>query len=414
MPSRSNAPTAIRHFSRGVHRQRPTLQLVLRFAPSFTQVVTGLCSAVFGMMLAFPATAHAAVGNAPQTRAWQANGRVSAIAVVGTTAYLGGSFTRMISPNGSRYVARAHLAAINIVTGAPLSWHPGTNRPVLAVSASGGRLLVGGAFTRAGGKSRNHIASISRSTGRLTAGWTASANASVQAIAVNHGRVFLAGAFTSVNHRPRGHLAAVSGQSGTIVAGWRPSVNSAVHALAVDPAVGVIYAGGDFTTANGQAAGYLQPFSVSTGRRRAWRSHPDARVWSVAIGGGRVFAATGGTGGHLEAFNQAGTALWQRWADGDFQAIAYSRGVVFAGGHFANACQTSAGGGTPWVCAQPIPRARLMSVSASTGALGPWNPTADSKWGVYAVRVTRTRLLAGGDFKHVHGIHRWRYAQFTR
>ena len=308
-------------------------------------------------------------------RSWQTNGRVSAIAVVGTTAYLGGSFTRVISPGGSRRVGRANLAAVNIATGALLPWHPTTNGAVLALRAYGTRLLVGGAFTRADGKSRNHIASISQSNGGLTAGWNASANANVEAIAVYQQRVFLGGAFTRANQRARGHLAAVSASSGAIILGWHPSVNAAVHALAVDPAIGVVYAGGDFTTANGYTAAYLQPFTVLTGAVRVWRSHPVGRVWSITYGGGRVFAATGGTGGQLDAYRQsAGAALWQRWADGDVQSVAYSNGTVFAGGHFANACQTSAGGGTPWVCAQPIVRARLMTVNAATGGLGTWTP----------------------------------------
>ena len=321
----------------------------------------------------------------------------------------------MVSPTGTRRVGRANLAAVNISTGALLPWHPTTNGAVLALRADGARLLVGGAFTRADGKTRKHIASISQSNGGLTAGWNASANANVEAIAVYRQRVFFGGAFSRVNRRAREHLAAVSGVSGAIVTGWHPLVNAAVHALAVDPAMGVLYAGGDFTTANGHPAAYLEPFSVATGARRAWRSHPVGRVWSVTYGGGRVFAATGGTGGQLDAYRQStGAALWQRWADGDVQSVAYSNGTVFAGGHFANACRTSTGGGTPWVCAQPIARARLMKVSAATGGLGTWNPIADSKWGVFAIRTTPTRVLVGGDFTHVSGIHRWHYAQFPR
>lgn len=373
------------------------------------------CSTVAIAMLVLGSPGWASVASQPQVGSWQTNGRVSAIEVVGTTAYLGGSFTSVISPNGARRVARAHLAAVNVTTGALLAWHPTTNGDVLALRADGTRLLVGGAFTRVDGKTREHIASIWQSTGGLTAGWIASANGNVEAIAVYRQRVFLGGAFTRANRRARGHLAAVLGRSGAIVAGWHPSVNAVVHALAIDPAVGVLYAGGDFTTVNGHSAAYLQPFSVATGARRGWRSHPVARVWSISYGGGRVFAAAGGTGGQVDAYRQpTGAALWQRWADGDVQSVAYSRGTVFAGGHFANACQTSAGGGTPWVCEKPIARARLMTIIATTGNLGSWNPTADSEWGVFAIRTTPTRVLVGGDFTHVSGIHRWHYAQFSR
>ena len=47
-----------------------------------------------------------------------------------------------------------------------------------------------------------------------------------------------------------------------------------------------------------------------------------------------------------------------------------------------------------------------MTVNAATGGLGTWNPVADSEWGVFAIRTTPTRVLVGGDFTHVSGIHR--------
>ena len=359
--------------------------------------------------------ASAAVSNTPQTRSWQANGRVSAIAVVGHTAYLGGAFTSMISPDNSRSLPRANLAAIDIPSGKLLPWHPTTKGAVLALKADGSRLLVGGAFTQVNGKNRSRIASLSLASGALTPGWNASANGRVHAIAVAGARVFYGGEFTRANARERGHLAAVSRTSGVIDTRWKASANGAVLALVADSGSGTLYAGGEFRTVNGHAAAYLEPISTATGGVKPWSVHPADRVITIALGAGRLFAGVGGHGGHLDAYNRPGGGIaWQRFTDGDVQAVAYSRGTVFTGGHFPNACRTSAGGGVPWVCAQPIVRPRLMTVSAATGELGPWNPQADTIWGVWTVKATSTHILAGGDFTHVSGIRRLRYAQFVR
>ena len=68
-----------------------------------------------------------------------------AIQVVGTTIYLGGSFTQVGG------VGRARLAAVNNSTGAPTSWKPGANAEVLALGYRNGVLYAGGGFTTAGG-----------------------------------------------------------------------------------------------------------------------------------------------------------------------------------------------------------------------------------------------------------------------
>ena len=64
-----------------------------------------------------------------------ANGTVRAIQVVGTTVYLGGSFTQVGG------VGRARLAAVNNSTGAPTAWKPGANAEVLAFGYSERRAL---------------------------------------------------------------------------------------------------------------------------------------------------------------------------------------------------------------------------------------------------------------------------------
>ena len=70
--------------------------------------------------------AQAAIVGATPSPSWQANGRVVTIAVSGTTAYLGGKFTSMRpagAPLGTGEVARNHVAAVDLTTGALLPWN---------------------------------------------------------------------------------------------------------------------------------------------------------------------------------------------------------------------------------------------------------------------------------------------------
>ena len=87
--------------------------------------------------------------------------------------------------------------------------------------------------------------------------------------------------------------------------------------------------------------------------------------------------------------------------------------ITRAGGHFLNACGTNQGGGSPWVCTVPVQRDRFFATSAA-GAIQPWNPGANSLYGVWALRVDAHHIVAGGDFTTVAGNHQARFAEFLR
>src|SRR6266700_4451919 len=163
--------------------------------------------------LALPLVAKALVGQAPQGA--QPDGRVSAIAISGTTIYLGGQFTHVTTVGGSSQ-PRAHLAAVDATTGDLLPWASSTNLPVdaLAVSAAG--------------------------------------------------TVFAGGEFTTVNGQARTRLAAIDGVSGTL-GSWNPAASNTVRALAASAVNGLLYAGGDFKTIGAATRVRLAAFSLSSG-----------------------------------------------------------------------------------------------------------------------------------------------------
>ncbi len=75
---------------------------------------------------------------------------------------------------------------------------------------------------------------------------------------------YLGGDFRSVGGVPRTDLAHVF-PDGTVDPSWAPDTNGAVRALAVDNPSGAIYAGGEFSTANGTARGNLAGFTRANG-----------------------------------------------------------------------------------------------------------------------------------------------------
>lgn len=118
---------------------------------------------------------------------------VNAIAVVGATVYLGGSFDVIGGAN------RHALVAVDARNGATTSWNPRVSQndgteEVNSLAVSGSTLYVGGGFDSAGGAKRNLLASFDTRSGKLTP-WTPKPGAilNVYALAVTPRAVYAAG-----------------------------------------------------------------------------------------------------------------------------------------------------------------------------------------------------------------------------
>jgi trimeric autotransporter adhesin len=111
--------------------------------------------------VALSGPAGAVVSADPDDGTCETNGRVYAVAYLGGTIYLGGSFT---SVDGT---TRNRLAACDAATGNLLSWNPNANGVVraLEVSPAGTRVYAGGDFTAVGGAARARVAALSPSSG---------------------------------------------------------------------------------------------------------------------------------------------------------------------------------------------------------------------------------------------------------
>ncbi len=343
-----------------------------------------------------------AQSNTPLTTFPTFNGGVLAIAVSGTTIYVGGAFTQATDApaNGGATVTRNRIAAIDATTGALLSWNPNASNDVSALAVIGSNVYAGGSFTTIGGSARNRIAALDAATGTATA-WDPNANSLVYALAVSGSTVYVGGAFTTIGGSGRNRIAALDAATGTATA-WNPNAANFVYALAVSGST--VYAGGDFSTIGGSARNSVAALDAATGTATAWNPNGNAGVYALAVSGSNVyvggqFSNVGGTArNQLAALDAAtGTATaWNPNPDSFVYALAVSGTAVYVGGAF-----TTIGGSG---------RNRIAALDAATGTAMSWNPNADAN--ATSLVINGSSVYAGGYFTTIGGAARQGFAAF--
>ncbi len=373
--------------------------------------------AAVGVLAGAAAPAQAAlVGEAPAS-SWQTDGKVNAIVVANGKIYIGGSFTHVRAPGAPAGGAvRNHLAALDLQTGALKPWNPNANGIVnaLAVKPNHKTIYVGGHFTKVHGAARAHVAAIATNSNTLRP-WKANANGKVDVIKATRTRVYIGGAFTTLKGKTRNRLGAVSAGSSAALVNWTPHASSEVYALQLSASGKRIYVGGAFDHMNGKPANHLSAVKTGNGAiATKFHVHPSYPVFSLALAGPSLYVGGAGNGGHVAAFVfKTSHRRWDVLTDGDVRAITLRQGVVYVGGHFNNYCQNHLGTGTPLTCTTPTGRRKFLALNQSTGNLTSWNPIGNSKQGVFAIRSTKTQVMAGGSFTKVHGVDQEGFVRFT-
>lgn len=281
---------------------------------------------------------------------------VRSLARIGSTVYVGGSFTI-----GTPVPFRTGLAALDAGTAALQPWSPPTGPLVaerilfdagrlvvlgqtpdglwpptaLAIDPTSGvvawtrtlgigavfdgvragtRLIVGGSFGLTDGSNIRMLASLNPDTGAIDTAWApvrmvgSGAPPSVYAIAVAGPTVYVGGSFTDFGGFARANLAAVDVALGTVTA-WAPEADGTVRDLA--PGVGAsVYAAGAFRRAGGQARDGLAEID-SSGTATNWT--PQAHsidVRTIHVSDAQVLAGCGSAvAGGAARQNLAGFAL---------------------------------------------------------------------------------------------------------
>jgi hypothetical protein len=325
------------------------------------------------------------------------NGHVRAIAKVGCTLYVGGSFTAV----GEAY---AYGVGLDPVTGKAdgFTYEDINGSVYAAVSDGNGGWYIGGNFTQIGPYTRNRLAHI-LGNGEISP-WNPSANGPVRALALSGTTVYAGGDFTTIGGTARNRLAAI-GTDGSLQS-WDPNANDIVYALAVSGTT--VYAGGQFTSIGGTTRNRLAAINIggtcltsyTSGCRLNWNPNANDTVYALAVSGttvyaGGFFTSIGGTTrNRLAAIDTNGTLQpWNPSANGTVRSLALSGTTVYAGGDFTII------GGTA---------RNYLAAIGTNGTLQSWDP--DANFPVYALAVGGLTVYAGGDFTAIGGAARNRLA----
>lgn len=351
------------------------------------------------------ASASAAVQATAQQPCAQPDGRVSTMAMNAGTLYVGGSFTHVKDRAGVSRV-RSGLAAVDVATCELKDWTAAADGEVLALAVSGSTVYVGGAFLHVGGAVRNRLAALDSTTAEVAA-FSPVVNKPVRALAASNTTLYAGGEFTKIGGSARPMLAAFDLGSGSLDQQWQPKPVGKVYTLAITSDASRVYAGGNFTTLNGQADyAFLAAVNPTTGAiDSGFQPRSRYPVLKLVTDARGVYVGQAGSGGHLLLINHDGSLqqpIYQ--TDGDVQAVAVDGNSVFAGGHFTNYCVGNTGAGAPFQCNQNLPRRKLFEVSLISGNVTSWAPSLNSPFGALSAAVdpaTHT-LFVGGDFTKVN------------
>jgi trimeric autotransporter adhesin len=357
--------------------------------------------------LALSRPAAAIVSANPDDGTPETNGRVNAVAYLGGTVYIGGSFT---SVDGQ---TRNRLAAFDAASGNLVSWNPNANGVVraLKVSPAGTRVYVGGDFSTIGGVARARVAAVHPTTG-IAFGWNPYVNDSVKSVTTSNSgnTVYVGGDFESAAGAGRRHLAAFNATSGNLSTTFKPNVSNGtgnfatVLSMDVSADGNTLYFGGDFALVNGSSRRNAAAVSTVVATLRAWSPNATADVvgdLDVSASGRTVFVGGRSAGGYVQAYgpNVGGSPVWNVATDGDVEAVVVSSSILYVGGHFTSVAGAS--------------RGHLAALRASGGGLESWNPNANGVFGAYDAAITSSRVAFGGEFTQVAGEAHQGVAQFS-
>ena len=376
---------------------------------------------------------------------WQTDAIVRSIAYRKSTMYIGGEFTHMRPAGaapGTREAPRNHVAAINLKTGKLRPWKPDVNGDVFAVEVVGSTVYLGGSFTRVNGVARLNLAAVNRTTGDLLR-WNPRADNTVREIERGpEGTLFLGGRFTTIDGATRMHIAQITTQGK--LTGWAPRIGQIsgfpcpprcppnVLTIAFSTNGRIVYFGGHFGTVNGTPRNEVAAVRIDDDRGlRAWDPDPYAdancptcttvetsRVYNLIVTKDKAFMCGGFwkvRHGTIKAFNVLVTNLtngapdliFAVGDDGDTLGCTLYRGVLYLGGHFdyaGSVCsQNPPGGSARCTADNSTERRHVVAVDATTGRILAWNPTANSHIGVTTIERGPGVVAFGGAFTEIGG-----------
>lgn len=320
---------------------------------------------------------------------------VNALAVMGTTLYVGGDFANVIN-TGSNYVVKWDGTSWSDLDGATNG--SGVNGPVWSLLVAGNALYIGGQFTQAGGKAANYIAKWDGAAwSTLGSGVNtnfAMSTVGVYSLCMVGNTLYTAGSFNLTGDTDANYIAKWNGSQWSSLG---VGLNKVVTALAVSG--NNVYVGGQFITIGGVVANHIARWdgtswsSVGTGTTNGVAGQVSCLLvagTNLYVGGS--FIQAGGKAANYIArwdgstWNSLGTGT-ANGLDAYPNALAIIGNTLYAGGGFTQA------GGSP---ARYIAKWDGTTWSAVGGGV--------SGGGVAALTVSGTTLYVGGNFTRAGGV----------
>lgn len=336
------------------------------------------------------------------------DGEARAFAEIGSTVYVGGTFTQIRQDPTAAWVSQRYLFGYDKVTGAiSTSFLPVLDGAVNSLIAGpNDMLIVGGAFRNANGVARRNLVALDPSTGATVDSWVGRSDGGTVRDMVLHGDwLYLAGAFNWVNGTAHAGLARLHASTGAIDSTFainatvgRHDTNSYVWTIDVSPDGDTLVAGGNFMEVNGLSRNQMVLVDLSgTPSVLDWSSEkfvapcrrPDIfvhYVQDVRFGGSGSWFVVGTNGGsgwpaaYCDALVRFETAArgsgqlgtWAQYTGNDtVTSVEVADNVIYLGGHFRWLNNPNgnddAGDGA-------VDRLGIAAVTPATGMPVNWNP----------------------------------------
>ena len=363
---------------------------------------------------------------------------VRSMALSGDRLFLGGFFSGLVDGSRQRIQpATAFLAEVNASNGKPagnqtFARNASPNGTVEAMLVSGGRLYVGGRFSRIGGGDARRIAALDLQTGLLDRSFHPPApDEDVLSLALSGGRLFIGGEFLAVGGTKFAGVAALNADDGSLVPGWKAPTNyggSAVKqsATRTESTQGVVRAiavsgnnllvGGTFMhlghsyseDPKGNRFSGLIALNTSNGSLSSWKPLNNRPVYRMANAPNSdiVYTVEGGSGGWIGAFRPGTTnPIWIGRVDGDVLGITATDKRVYVGGHFDAEVPNHDAEclkHIPTNCIKTGTHHRHLVAFDMRGKSDPkWTAQADTAEGPTCLLAGPKGLYLGGNFKNI-------------
>jgi hypothetical protein len=326
------------------------------------------------------------------------------------TLYATGNFTTV---NGG-LTTRNCAAAFNTSTAKATSFNPDLNNTGCCLTSNGTNIYIGGYFDHVNVSSasvqRLYAAAFNKTTGAVITSWRPELNNYVFSIAPEtpaSDNIAIGGNFRAAKTLLRNNLASVNILSNVIYT-WNPDVNGPVYALALTRTA--VYAGGSFTTANGNACtrNNLAAFNTSFGTVNSWDPNVNSTVYALLpvgnymyIGGAFTSIGSAATarnyGAAVDVIDSSIIYPWDPNTNNVIRDLTELNGIIYAGGYF-----TKTGGGE---CV----RNYAAAFSLVSGITQTWNPNCNNY--VYNVEAgPDSTIYLGGSFTSISDKSRNRMA----